>query len=251
MQVSNQKSIWPIARSGLRWFLEFLLPNRCPGCSEKLQSHGSLCPSCWADLTPLAAPMCQTCALPFEFEAEADSVCGACIKDPPEFDWACAAVQYEGLGRSIVLKLKHSASTVYVPVMAQMMVLSLGDKSPDIVMPVPLHAGRLIKRRFNQSQLLASALSKRLGISQDNFALKKVKATASQGGLGRTERFRNVSGSFRVSETAELTGKSILLVDDVLTTGATARACAKALKKAGAKEVGIVTFARVGKPVAG
>lgn len=251
MDVSNQKTAGKLIGRGMAWFMEFLLPSRCPGCSQKLQNHGLLCPSCWADLTLLSDSSCKTCALPFEFDTEADSRCVACLKKPPEFDWARAAVRYETLGKSMVLKLKHGASTVHVPVMAQMMARALGDKHPDVIMPVPLHQSRMLKRRFNQSQLLARALSNSLDVKLDCFSLQKVRATASQGGLDRAERFRNVRGCFRIKEAMDISGKSVLLVDDVLTTGATAEACARVLKKAGAREVGVVTFARVGKPIAG
>lgn len=251
MQVSNQKRISELLGQGMGRILEFLLPSRCPGCSQKLQDHGLLCPACWAELTPLAAPFCGQCSLPFEFDSDTDSSCGACIKQKPEFDYARSAVIYDAFGKSMVLKLKHSAGTVYVPVMAQMMIRALGEITADVVMPVPLHAGRLLKRRFNQSQLLAKEVSKSLAIELDCFSLRKVKATASQGGLDRAERLRNVSSCFKVHKQADIADKSILLVDDVLTTGATAEACARELKKAGAREVGVVTFARVGKPIAG
>jgi len=134
-----------------------------------------------------------------------------------------------------------------------MMVQALAGDDADILMPVPLHGRRMRTRRFNQSQLLAGALSKRLGVPVDTFSLRKKHATESQGGLGRKARFRNVASSFVVdpAKRPALRGKKILLVDDVLTTGATASACAEALKKAGAGTVGIVAFARVGQPVAG
>lgn len=233
--------------------IDFILPPRCPNCACKLSAHGFLCPTCWGDLKPLAAPFCEQCALPFEFEASTGDVCGACLQAPPVYDWARAAVAYDDLGRDLVIRLKHSGSVAVVPAMAQMMVQALTGTDADILMPVPLHGRRMRARRFNQSQLLAGTLSKRLGVPMDTFSLKKTRATESQGGLGRKARFRNVASSFVVdpAKRPALRDKKILLVDDVLTTGATASTCAEALKKAGAGTVGIVAFARVGQPVAG
>ena len=178
--------------------------------------------------------------------------------DPPAFDWARAAVLYDGLGRSLVLSLKHGGRVAAVPVMSQMIcgsVMGMTETGlrPDLIIPVPLHPTRLAKRRFNQSQLLAADLARHLALPLDSFSLKKIRSTESQGGLNRAERFRNVATSFAIDprRKSSLAGKTIVLVDDVMTTGATASACAKVLKKAGARSVGVVTFARVGRPVAG
>lgn len=233
--------------------LDFLLPPRCTGCSVKVAGHGFLCSECWQNLQPLSAPFCKTCALPFEFETEDESLCASCMASPPDFDWARAAVLYEDLGRSLVLQLKHSGTSAVVPVMVQMMSTALMGREYDVVVPVPLHRSRFIQRRFNQSILLAKRLAQHTDHPVAAFALKKKKATESQGGLNRKERFRNVGGVFKVldEQKASIAGKRVLLVDDVLTTGATASSCSKALKKAGAVEVGVIAFARVGQPVKG
>lgn len=235
--------------------------------------HGFLCGSCWAQLTPLTAPFCARCALPFEFETDGETECGACLQVPPAFDWARAAVTYSDLGRAMVLKLKYSGATAGLPVMATMVWQAVADHavsvqttgqttghtdgppdSPiDLIVPVPLHPRRLFSRRFNQSQLLAVALSGKVQAPVDSFILKRRKATPSQGGLGRKARFKNVAAAFAIAPTKRdyVTGKHILLVDDVLTTGATANECARVLKRAGAASVGIASFARVGQPVSG
>ncbi len=245
-----------IAKLGLSIFsglLQFLLPARCPSCAQTIEQHGFLCGSCWGDLLPLAAPYCNRCALPFEFEMEGESECGACMKNQPAFDWARAAVSYEDLGRTLVLRLKYSGVTTAVPTMAQMMAQAVAGKEIDLIVPVPLHRWRFLRRRFNQSSLLGDAISKRLNISTDNFILRRRKATVSQGELDKKGRYRNVASAFIVPKDmkADVHGKHVLVVDDVLTTGATAHECARALKRAGAASVGVVTFARVGKPVAG
>ena len=253
MDRTNQELIKGAIRKTAVGLLDFILPARCASCSAKIADHGYLCPACWGDLKPLAAPFCCHCALPFEFETGLGDECGSCMKDPPSFDWARAAVSYDDMGRGLVLRLKHGGTTAVVPAMAQMMARTVAGMPIDVLMPVPLHKRRMLSRRFNQSQLLSMTIARSLGLETDNFSLEKRKATASQGGLGRKARFKNVKASFAVGADREgfIKEKNIVLVDDVLTTGATASACAKALKKAGAKSVGVVTFARVGRPVAG
>lgn len=215
--------------------------------------HSYLCPTCWSKLEPLAAPFCTQCALPFEFDAEQNDLCGTCLRQSPDFDWARAAVSYEDMGRSLVLRLKHRGAAELVPALAQMMEASLSGTQCDLLVPVPLHKRRLLSRRFNQSHLLAQALASKLGISSDTRSLTKRKPTVSQGGLGRKARYKNVEASFAIApgKHANIEGRHILLVDDVLTTGATASACARTLKRAGAASVGVAVFARVGRPVAG
>jgi len=250
---TNQKPIGSAIKKTAVGLLNFILPARCANCSTKIAAHGYLCPSCWGELQPLAAPFCYHCALPFEFDSGFGDECGSCIKEPPAFDWARAAVTYDDVGRGLVLRLKYAGATAVVPAMAQMMAPTFADKAIDTVIPVPLHTRRMLSRRFNQSQLLGTELARRLNLETDNFSLVKKKATRSQGGLGRKARFQNVQASFgiKTGRRDHIKGKDIVLVDDVLTTGATASACAKALKKAGAKSVGLVTFARVGRPIAG
>jgi len=248
----NTESIKVLA-AAFRFLLDFVLPPRCANCSMRVVSHGHLCPSCWGTLRPLAAPFCTHCALPFEFDGSVGDVCGGCLQKAPAFDWARAAVLYDDLGRKMVLQLKYSGAAAAVPAMTQMMIGALVGVDADVIIPVPLHRRRLLKRRFNQSQLLAADLARRMDIPLDTFSLVKYRATESQGGLNKKARFKNVQASFVVAadRCSQITGKSIMLVDDVLTTGATASACASALKKAGAVSVGVVTYARVGKPVAG
>lgn len=230
--------------------LDFLLPPRCPACSEKIELHGHLCAACWSHLDTISVPYCARCALPFEVDAGDDAECATCLKDPPAYDWARAAVRYENLGRDLVLGLKHGNQGAGVPVLARMMAGALAGRKTDLILPVPLHRWRLLKRRFNQSQLLASALSKKLGVPNNPFILQRVRSTPSQGTLDRKDRQKNVKGAFRVAAGAEgeIEGKRVLLVDDVLTTGATVGACADVLRKAGAREVGVLVFARVGHP---
>ncbi|MFC3050620.1 ComF family protein [Kordiimonas pumila] len=239
--------------SAVKALIAFALPHRCPECGVKVSEHGFLCVTCWGDVQVLAPPFCVRCALPFDYSTEiAEPVCAACLQYNPAFDWARAAVSYEGLGRSLVLKLKHGGTSMIVPVMARMMAGSVRQLQATLIIPVPLHRWRFLKRRFNQSQLLAERIAEYLDVPVNVFALKRRKATLSQASFSRKKRFKNVRGAFEVPPEmkAVVKGQHIMLVDDVLTTGATAASCAKALKKAGALSVGVVAFARVGDPAA-
>lgn len=237
--------------------LNFLLPPRCTMCRSRISEHGHLCPACWSSLTPIADPKCCRCAIPFAFSADEAHTCGACLHAPPVYDSASAPVLYDEKGRELVLALKYGGMLSAVPVMARMMTRELDVAGGatldfDLIMPVPLHWSRLLKRRFNQSQVLARDIGSIIECPVDAYTLKRSKATPSQGEFGRQKRFENVSNAFMIPEHKQgfLQDKSILLVDDVLTTGATVSACAATLKGAGARHVHVVVFARVGEPVA-
>lgn len=234
--------------------LDVLLPPRCPLCRARIAEHGHLCGACWLAVDMVSDPRCSRCGLPFAHESDGLQ-CGACLANPPAFDGAVAPALYAGKGRDLVLALKHGRLFAAAPAMARMMVPGLLKTiEPDsVLVPVPLHRFRLLKRRFNQSQLLAAELAKHFGVDHMPGALMRTKSTPSQGGLNRKGRFQNVKAAFAVNpkHINELNERSVVLVDDVLTTGATADACAIVLKKAGVKQVTVAAFARVGEPVAG
>lgn len=204
----------------------------------------------------ISEPKCSQCSLPF-IQEQPGLVCGACLDNPPAYDEAIAPVLYADKGRDLVLALKHGRLFAAAPAMARMMSAPLARKigSGDcpVLVPVPLHHSRLISRRFNQSQLLAESLAEQMDLPVDTRLLVRTRATPSQGGLKRRGRLKNVRGAFEISDKAkaDLTGSTVILVDDVLTTGATAGACAEVLKKAGAHKVLVASFARVGDPIAG
>ncbi len=227
--------------------LDFLLPPRCPRCATRIDADGHLCGACWGKLRMITPPYCVRCGIPFEAGELVDAECGACMRAPPAFDWARAAVIYEDEAKSLILHLKYSGEGAGVPAIGRMMAGAVAAMPRmDVIMPVPLHPRRLFTRRFNQSQLLGRVIARHIGVPLDSFCLVRARATPSQGQLSRKGRKRNVAGAFAVK--GDVRGKSILLVDDVLTTGATASACAAALKRAGAREVGLVAFARVKGP---
>jgi ComF family protein len=176
-----------------------------------------------------------------------EAVCGACLADPPAYGRARAVFVYDGESRGLVLKLKHGDRTDAAVHLARWMHRTgaslLGDC--DVIVPVPLHRWRLLMRTYNQAALLANALGRLSGKQVAVDGLLRVKATPSQGGLNPTARRRNVGGAFSVQRPARIAGKRILLIDDVLTTGATADACTKVLRDAGAACVDVLVLARV------
>lgn len=236
-----------------RFVLDFVLPSQCLSCGSFVESSGALCASCWRELTFLSGAHCQVCGAPFSYALSENLICGACMADPPEFDRARAPLKYDEASRHLILAFKHADRHEGLTVFARWMA-SAGAEIVDqaeMIVPVPLHWQRLVSRRYNQAALLGHRLGKFIDRPVQTSVLERVKATPSQGGLGRRNRFRNMRGAFAVSRTGKqnVKGTHVLLIDDVLTTGATARACAVALKRAGAAKVDLLTLARVVGPV--
>ena len=208
---------------------------------------GAFCPDCWGRMEWLGNSGCQICGLPLA-ATEADH-CGRCLADPPGLDRMRAAVAYDELPRSIVLRLKYGRRVALARTMARYMA-SLGDAAGDevLVMPVPLHRRRLWWRGFNQSGLVARELAERWGFPFELGLLRRTKPTQPLKGLSHSQRRKAVAGAFAVAEPERVKGLRIMLVDDVLTSGSTAEACAKALRKAGAARVELICWARVVRP---
>ena len=237
-----------LAHGALRQIVDFALPPRCPGCGAITQEDHSFCLCCWQKLTFLGEPCCTRCGLPFEYDSGLDPECGACLADPPAFDSLRAAVAYGEIARIVALKLKYSGRPGVAETLAKFMQRHLvGEDSGAILLPVPLHRWRIWKRGYNQSALVATALARRTGLAVQLDLLRRTKATPPLKGLGRRERALAVRGAFRARPAAKalLAGRTVVLVDDVYTSGATAAACAKALKRAGAARVNIICWARV------
>jgi ComF family protein len=203
----------------------------------------------WSRIAFLEDPVCDGCGSPFEFDPGPGVRCAACMARPRAFDRARAACLYDEASRDLILKLKHADRTDLAGLMARWLSRSarplLADV--DVVVPVPLHRWRLLRRRYNQAAEIARPLARGQGLPFLPDALERVRDTAIQGGKSATGRRRNVAGAFAVRETMRdrLAGRRVLLVDDVLTTGATAQACARALKAAGAAAVHLAVIAKV------
>ena len=237
-----------LKKGGTR-LLDIVLPPRCLKCGATVDSVGALCAACWPAVAFLAPPHCAACGLPFEFDLGPEAVCGACARERPVFERARAAFRYDEDSKDLILRFKHADRTDSAPAFARWMARA-GDAlvaEADVVAAVPLHWMRLFMRRYNQAALLASALGELASKPAVNDLLVRRKRTPSQGGLGAAARRRNVAGAFMVHprHRARVEDKRVLLVDDVLTTGATVSACAAVLLRARARAVDVLTLSRV------
>lgn len=241
-------------RRGLGIVTDLLLPHRCPVCGIVVPSPGGLCTGCWSDVTFLSAPLCDLCGYPFELAETAGKHCANCSRRPPQFDHARAAIAYDGIGRDLILRFKHGDRLDLAPVLARWSRTAVQAFLPDtdIIAPVPLHRRRLLARRYNQAALLTRAIADSPGTNAHHSPdlLQRSRHTASQGHMSARMRRRNVRKAFRVNprRLGSLQGARVLLVDDVLTTGATMEECARTLRRNGAEAVVCVTVARVVRP---
>lgn len=227
--------------------LAFALPPRCPGCGVVTPDDHRFCLDCWTKLDFLGPPNCATCGDPFEVDPGHGARCGACLADPPAFDGVRAAVAYGEIARHIAIRLKYGGRPGLAETVARQMSRLIDPGEQAIVAPVPLHRWRIWRRGYNQSALIVRALVPRPGLTLALDLIERAKATPVLRGLNPGERRKAVRGAFIVSprHKALLKGRDVLLVDDVYTTGATANACAKALKRAGAADVRLICWARV------
>ncbi|VVT13520.1 Amidophosphoribosyltransferase [Sphingomonas sp. EC-HK361] len=222
------------------------LPPRCPGCGLVVDADHRFCARCWGGLRFLGDPACAACRLPFDHHCGARAQCAACIASPPRHSGIFAAVAYGPTARDIVLRLKYGGRGALAETIGRLVARQVPGHV-ELLVPVPLHRRRLWSRGFNQASLIAHAVSRCSVVPHDPFALRRTRATPPLRGLGRRERAKMVGSAFDVPAPARkrIAGRSIALVDDVYTSGATTDACTRALLRAGAARVTILCWARV------
>ena len=220
----------------------FMFPMRCIGCLEFVESEG-LCRSCWSKIKWISNPKCIICGKPFEIDLE--NICLSCIKNKPYFDESISVFEYDEFSKNIILRFKNYDATYMARQFAKLMYSNAIENfnKADAIVPVPIHLLKRLKRKYNQSELLAMELSDLSGKKYVPDLLKKIKPTSSQEGLTRNQRLKNLKRSFSVAKKTEC--QRVILVDDVFTTGATLNECSKVLKENGVKHITTVTLAKV------
>lgn len=229
--------------------VDLIYPPRCPGCGEAIANQDGLCPTCWSELVIPGDPACALCQRPFGSEATAEgSICAPCLAEPPRHDGIAAGTLYNDASRKLVLSFKHGRRIALAPMLARMAAARLPEMEGQWqIVPVPLHRWRLWRRGFNQSALLAREIAELRSQKLLVDGLLRRKWTPALGGLGRRARAKTLSGAIAINprHRGRLRGANVILVDDVMTSGATTDACVRVLKRAGVERVVISCFARV------
>ena len=234
-----------VLQSAVRW----LYPPQCSGCGTRTVDDFEFCGECWSDLHLVLGLACDLCGAPLAGEADGVELCDACLAVERPWSKGRAVFRYEGKARELVLGLKYGDRTDLVPALGPLMARAARDLLEDdpLIVSVPLHWSRTLKRRYNQSALLAQALARVSGLDAAPTALARVRRTAVLRGLGAEARFELLAGSITAREPERLRDRTVLLVDDVMTSGATFTAATEASLAAGAKRVFVLALARAAK----
>jgi ComF family protein len=259
MPVSKERPSGPLIRAmritrraaarAVRWTADLVVPPLCVACRKPLAVHDALCAACWREVKFIRPPLCDRLGVPLPFDTGGPVVSARALADPPDCDRARAVAHFDGVVRDLVHRLKygdcHDARRLFARWLSEAGKELLRDC--DLIVPVPLNRWRLLRRRFNQAALLAAELEQLTAVPSDPLALVRPKRTPSQVGLTNDQRRRNVAGAFALApgRARAVDGRRILLVDDVITTGATIAACARTLKRAGAARVDALALALV------
>jgi ComF family protein len=224
--------------------IDYALPPRCPGCGAIVDEDFAFCLPCWSGMVFLGEPCCARCGVPFAHDMGAGAECGTCLADPPPWDGARAVLAYGDVARTVALRLKYGRRIGLARLIARRMLRHVGDTEA-LIVPVPLHRWRLWQRGFNQSALIADHLGRLTGWPVDKHALQRVKRTVPLRGMNAAARMKTVRGAFALRTGHDMKGRRVLLIDDVHTSGATAAACVRTLKRGGAGDVRLLCWARV------
>ena len=231
-----------------RTALDVALPTLCVACRDPVAGEG-VCPECWSKLAFIERPFCPRLGIPFVYDPGPDMLSMEAIANPPSYQRARAAVRYDDVAKVLVHALKYQDRTDLAPTMGRWMARAGTEllDGADVLIPVPLHWRRGWSRRYNQSGALARSIAGQSGVPVAVDTLRRVRPTQQQVGLSRADRARNVQGAFKVAadRTGQVHGRRVVLIDDVLTSGATVDACARALLRARAAQVDVLVFARV------
>lgn len=232
---------------------DLILPPRCFGCGDLTYDHHTFCSTCWNGCTFLSTPWCTLCGWPFPYETPDQTLCPSCHRLPPLFAQCRSALAYSEGSRRFILKFKQGDGTYLAPGLSRLMIRVGQDllANTDLLIPIPLHWVRLFMRQYNQATLLSKNISHQTNIPTYTDILQRHRQTSKQGHQSRKDRYTNIRGAFHipVKKTPLIEGQRITLVDDVFTTGATVTECARVLLNEGAKEVRVLTLARVIKPL--
>ena len=236
--------------AGLRTtLLDTIFPPRCLACTEPTETPQGLCAACWRDTAFIAGTACVKCGVPMPGERGPEDICESCLRHPPAWDSGAAAMLYDGAGRRMVLQFKHGDRLDMAPRLAAWLATAGAEQlaRADVIAPVPLHWLRLMRRRYNQSAELAHRLGRRAGRPVVPDLLVRQRMTTPQEGMNRAARAANQEGAFTVAprHRERIAGRTVLMIDDVLTSGATLSNCAEALRAGGAARVDVLVLARV------
>lgn len=231
----------------MKKILNYIFPTRCISCKSFVQDNASFCNECWNNFHFIKEPYCSICSYQLEKVSNViNQICLSCMKSRPSFDFARCLLKYDESNKKLIHNLKYYDNTSIAKPFAKMLYSRFSDdiKNIDIVIPIPMHKFKRIRRLYNHAQLIAEEVSKLIGKKARSDILLKIKNTKPQTGLSKENRLKNLSGSFGISDNKHIKNKIILLIDDVMTTGSTAEATSKLLKKEGAKSVILLCIAR-------